>query len=74
MKKHHFLRAMEQNLVVEMIYLSDRNEISHRKIKILQLNEYSMVAYCYLRKTRRTFSYRNILSSVPLHDTRERVV
>ncbi|MDG5471773.1 transcriptional regulator [Jeotgalibacillus sp. ET6] len=74
MKKHHFIRAMEQDLVVEMIYLSDRNEISHRKIKILQLNEYSMVAYCYLRKTRRTFSYRNILSSVPLLGTRERVV
>ncbi|PPA70083.1 transcriptional regulator [Jeotgalibacillus proteolyticus] len=66
MIKKQLFHAMQKNLDVEMIYISNTNQISQRKIKVLKLNEHSMAAYCYLRKTTRTFTYSNILSCIPV--------
>ena len=72
--KNKLLYAMEKNQVVEMIYLSNSGQISQRRINILKVNETSVVAYCLLRKTHRTFSYNNILSFVPVIQKEKMVI
>ncbi|MCA1320027.1 hypothetical protein LC085_08945 [Bacillus tianshenii] len=55
---------------IEMIYLAKNGQITQRKISLLQVNGQSVVAYCHLRKRKRTFIFENILSFVPLKDNR----
>jgi len=47
--------------------------ISKRRIKVMQVGEVSFRAYCYLRKSNRTFKIDNILALVPV-TSRERMV
>ncbi|ECD6517333.1 hypothetical protein E2329_23000 [Salmonella enterica subsp. enterica] len=54
--------SMKNNQAVEMIYLSDKGQITQRMIRVLEINEHRFVAYCYLRQRKRTFKLNNILS------------
>ena len=63
-----FLRALEENIPLEMIYLSDDQQISQRKLLVKEVNDEYIRAYCLLRKQIRTFRRENILSIMP--DTR----
>ncbi|MFD1206613.1 transcriptional regulator [Sporosarcina contaminans] len=49
-----------------MMYMAADGSISKRKIKVLQVGEASFRAYCYLRKSKRTFSIDNVLALVPI--------
>nr|WP_218624887.1 transcriptional regulator [Sporosarcina sp. E16_3] len=64
---------MEWNHVLDMIYMAKDGAISKRSIKILQVGDVSFRAYCYLRKSNRTFKIDNILALVPI-TSKERIV
>ncbi|MBS4172602.1 hypothetical protein [Bacillus sp. FJAT-49736] len=59
------LRALETGARLEMIYVSNKNEITQRKIKVLSVEIDSFRAFCYLRKEQRTFMLKNVLSIAP---------
>ena len=54
--------SMKNNQVMEMIYLSDKGQVTQRTIRVLEIKEQHFVAYCYLRQKKRTFKTSNILS------------
>lgn len=58
---------------LDMMYLAKDGSITKRKIIVLQVGETSFRAYCYLRKSKRTFTIDNVLAAVPVID-RERMV
>lgn len=60
------LRAVESHEKLEMIYLSNKGEITQRVIRVEKVGEISIRAYCYTRKQERTFILSNILSIAPL--------
>lgn len=60
-----FLRSIEENMPLEMIYLSEDNQISQRKLLVKEINDEYIRAYCLLRKQVRTFKRDNILSIMP---------
>lgn len=60
-----FLRSIEENFLLEMIYLSKDNQISQRQLIIKEVNDEYIRAYCLLRKQVRTFRRENILSIRP---------
>ena len=60
------LRAVESYEKLEMIYLSNKGEITQRIIQVEKVGEQSFRAYCYTRKQVRTFKLNNILSIAPL--------
>jgi predicted DNA-binding transcriptional regulator YafY len=60
-----FLRSIEENIPLEMIYLSDDNQLSQRKLIVKEVNAEYIRAYCLLRKQIRTFRRQNILSIMP---------
>jgi predicted DNA-binding transcriptional regulator YafY len=60
-----FIRSIEENMPLEMIYLAKNHELSQRKLIVLEVNEEYIRAYCLLRKQVRTFKRENILSIMP---------
>ncbi|MBY0144761.1 hypothetical protein [Neobacillus niacini] len=59
------LRSIEENFPLEMIYLSEDQQISQRKLLVKEVNDEYIRAYCLLRKQIRTFRRENILSIMP---------
>jgi predicted DNA-binding transcriptional regulator YafY len=59
------LRSIEENIPLEMIYFSEDQKISHRKLLVKEVNDDYIRAYCLLRKQIRTFRRGNILSLMP---------
>jgi predicted DNA-binding transcriptional regulator YafY len=59
------LRSIEENIPLEMIYLSSDQQISQRKLLVKEVNDEYIRAYCMLRKQVRTFRLENILSLMP---------
>jgi predicted DNA-binding transcriptional regulator YafY len=59
------LRSIEENIPLEMIYLSQDQQISQRKLIVKEVNDEYIRAYCLLRKQVRTFRRENILSLMP---------
>jgi predicted DNA-binding transcriptional regulator YafY len=59
------LRSIEENIPLEMIYLSCDQQISQRKLLVKEVNDEYIRAYCLLRKQVRTFRRENILSLMP---------
>nr|WP_269136021.1 transcriptional regulator [Sporosarcina cyprini] len=57
-----------------MMYLAADGEISRRRIKVLQVGEVSFRAYCYLRKSKRTFSIESVLALVPVIKKESKVI
>lgn len=60
------LRSMKYQEYVDMIYVSNGGVVSKRRIKVLQTNDGTFRAYCYLRKAKRTFRIDNVLALVPV--------
>ena len=57
------IKSMEWNGVLDLIYMAKDGVISKRSIKILPVGDVSFSAYCYLRKSNRTFKIDNILGT-----------
>ena len=59
-------RALETGEVVEMIYMSEKGELSQRRIRVLEVSSGSIRAFCLLRNKQRVFKAANILSIGPI--------
>lgn len=70
MMRSLLLKAATSGLLLEMIYLDCKGNLSQRRIRVLSLNEESFRAYCYTRKQQRTFKVSNILSVGPVKNIR----
>jgi predicted DNA-binding transcriptional regulator YafY len=64
-------RAFESGELLEMIYQSDKGEISQRKIKVLKVSTKNIIAFCYLRHKPRLFKLDNILSIGPFRKNKK---
>lgn len=67
------LRSMNENIPVEMIYMSESKQISQRIITVTSINGSTIRAYCFLRKQSRLFKIDNILSVMPIKNTRREI-
>jgi predicted DNA-binding transcriptional regulator YafY len=61
--KQYLNLSIEKQVPIEIIYLSQRGEFSHRKVLVKKINGEKMRAYCYLRNQIRTFSLDRVLSA-----------
>lgn len=66
------IKSMEWNHVLDMVYRAKDGAISRRSITILQVGDVLVRAYCYLRKSNRTFEIDNILVLVSV-TSKERI-
>lgn len=56
-------RARLENTPIEIIYMSQNGILTQRFIKVIEINDQSIKAYCLLRGKKRTFKIENILSA-----------
>lgn len=57
------LKSLEDGTPLEIIYLSEKEHISQRRISIIDMKDDNIKAFCFLRQTKRTFKISNILSA-----------
>ena len=67
------VRSVKYSEHLDMMYMAADGSISKRRINVLQVGEVSFRAFCFLRKSKRTFTIDNILALVPVI-TRESLV
>lgn len=66
-------RAVRFGESLEVMYMAKDGSISKRRIKVLHMHKDTCVAYCFLRKAKRTFLIDNVLAAVPVLE-KERLV
>jgi len=57
-----FARALKEDRRLEIVYESN-NVFTQRRIKVIELKENTVTAYCYLRRQKRSFKWEQILSA-----------
>lgn len=62
MKEHILKASLERGRVITIIY-NGESGISERNIKVLEIQDNKIKAYCYLRRQIRFFKIENILSA-----------
>jgi len=72
--KESLSKSMHYGQIVEVMYISNSGEITKRRIKVLKLQGDSFQAYCFLRKTKRTFKVNNVLALIPVERKESRVI
>jgi len=63
-------RAAGTEQKLELIYITNENQLSQRVIKVLAVTDYAVKAYCYNKRQFRTFKLSNILSIAPYKNRR----
>ena len=58
-------RAAINKQRLEMVYISSRGDMSQRMIRVLEVREDTILAFCLVRRKVRTFKRENILSVFP---------
>ncbi|QNK89462.1 transcriptional regulator [Sporosarcina sp. resist] len=64
--RNQLVKSLEYNESLDMMYIAKDGSISKRRISVLQVGEASFRAFCFLRKSRRTFTIDNVLALVPV--------
>jgi len=64
--KESLSKAMRYGQIVDVMYLSKSGEVTKRRLKVLKLCGDSFQAYCFLRKTKRTFKVESVLALIPV--------
>lgn len=72
--RSQLIKAVRFNMSLDMIYVSSGGVISKRRIKVLYIDGGTFQAYCFLRKSKRTFKIDNILALVPVIEKESVVV
>ncbi|RDW17489.1 hypothetical protein CWR48_13265 [Oceanobacillus arenosus] len=60
------MRSMDNKEKIMIFYIDSNNNVTQRIIKVIDINDESIIAFCFLRKKVRTFSHENILSAGPI--------
>ena len=64
--RNQLMKSMKYGESLDMMYISNGGVISKRRIEVLHINDDTFRAYCYLRKSQRTFRIDNVLALVPV--------
>ncbi|WP_404331263.1 WYL domain-containing protein [Mesobacillus maritimus] len=67
------VRAIEQQQLVQIIYLDANQKITQRIVRPYEINEKHLKGFCFLRKQVRLFKLDDILAVSPLRQTNKRL-
>ncbi|WP_077702508.1 hypothetical protein [Virgibacillus dokdonensis] len=58
-----FKNSLDNKQKIIIFYMDSNNQVTERYVRVLEIKENSILAYCYYRKKVRTFNMENILSA-----------
>lgn len=67
-------KAIKYNQLMNMVYMSKESQITKRKVKVLNIDNEQLHAFCFLRQSKRTFNINNILALEPVYTKRNMVI
>lgn len=69
--RQQLLKICQRHDLVEMIYMRADGVVTKRRLQILSVGEDSFIAYCHLRRSKRTFKVDRVLSvrRVVIHES-----
>lgn len=62
-----FQDSLEKKEKIIIYYIDRENNVTQRYIRVIRINEGSIIAYCFWRKKIRTFRVENILTAGSLY-------
>ncbi|MBY7142610.1 hypothetical protein KFZ56_05855 [Virgibacillus sp. NKC19-3] len=57
-----FNHTIKEKATLEMIYLAANGKVTQRFVRVVEIHNAHMLAYCYSRKRLRMFTFENILA------------
>ncbi|WOV87411.1 transcriptional regulator [Sporosarcina oncorhynchi] len=60
--RQQLLKIYQRHELADMIYIGADGSLTKRRIHILSITNHSFKAYCYLRRSKRTFKIDRVLS------------
>ncbi|RDW15867.1 hypothetical protein [Oceanobacillus chungangensis] len=60
------MRSKDNKEKIMIFYIDSNNNVAQRIIRVIDINDESIIAFCFLRKKVRTFNHKNILSAGPV--------
>lgn len=64
--RNELLKYVKRSHTLQIMYIDDQGNITKRTVRVIKINRSTFTAYCYLRKSRRTFKINNLLAVVPV--------
>ncbi|WP_026908968.1 hypothetical protein [Paucisalibacillus globulus] len=64
--KRLFLSSIDNKEKIIIFYIDSKNNVTQRYVRVISMNDDSVIAYCLWRKKIRTFKLENILSAGPI--------
>lgn len=64
--RNKLINSMKFGESLDLMYVANSGVISKRRVKVIQIGEDRFQAYCFLRKSKRTFKIENVLALVPV--------
>ncbi|KNE22491.1 hypothetical protein [Virgibacillus pantothenticus] len=58
-----FKNSLDNKQKLIIFYIDSDNKVTERYIRVIEIKENSILAYCFYRKQVRTFNMENILSA-----------
>ncbi|WP_042148913.1 hypothetical protein [Paucisalibacillus sp. EB02] len=58
-----FQRSIDNKEKILIFYIDSKNQVTQRYVRVISMDDNSIVAFCYWRKKVRTFKLENILSA-----------
>lgn len=62
MSKILLLSSMNEQICIDMIYQGEKGKLTQRRIRVTEIQDHHIKAYCYLRHSLRLFKIENILA------------
>ncbi len=67
------IKSVNTGISLEMIYMDSKGNLSQRQIRVLEINDNSIKAFCYSKNQRRTFKMEQILSILPVYNHNRKI-
>ncbi|MGG3799002.1 hypothetical protein [Metabacillus fastidiosus] len=58
--------SKEEQMPIEIMYMSDKGEITHRRVIVREIQNDFIRAFCFKRQQQRSFKKANILSAAKI--------
>lgn len=57
---------MQRKQLVNLMYISKSGEITKRRVEIIEVSSEKFLAYCFVKRDKRTFIIDNVLAAIPI--------
>ncbi|WP_079526353.1 transcriptional regulator [Solibacillus isronensis] len=65
--REQLIKAMQQNQILDIMYIAKDQSITKRRIKLIKISGEHVQAYCFSRHAKRNFIVDNILAVHPVN-------